>query len=342
MFELTLADVLTITYLALTLPLTFYKTHHVLWLGLILRLVLIPVLLLVKHIVWRLCGRKQWFYIWNYEFNVYTCICNADAWIPPLLWTYFYTEIGKLITNIYGDPSHTSYYDDVVLECEETVFHSQPAHDLRQHFPSGHTARRLLGEYLHFCYFSFYFVIAGTLIAMWIWRRGCGRPQRGCFQRNGGRCHRCRRQHLFRTTVAALCGVFYVCFVTYLLWPVKGPYYLLERAEAKEVGYFFSKIVHHLLNSESSQGTATPSSHCAIAVACWTLAWMFFTRWALVLTLVVPGLVFATVWCGFHYATDAIVGSVLGGAVAFMIALACSFYYDGEHLVSKRAAARKM
>lgn len=308
----------TLLYLIATLPLTVWGDGIII--GALLRFIAISAILILRWWLLNaplrsycmlLCRRRGWLHIsfgsesscvgmrgdaWIHTIYMTKTVCFLLDWYAPLLWAYSYAEIGSLIRNIYGPPDSTHYYDDWVLWWEYRLFREQPAHDMRKYSLSD----RIFGEYLHFCYFSFYFIIFGTLLAIYFYKK---------------------KRRIWDASLSAISLVFYVCFSIYLIWPVKGPYYSLQQPDADEVGYVFSHLVRHLLNSESSQGTATPSSHCAIATAFWVVAWLFLPLLGLFFFLLVPGLVLATVWCGFHYGMDALGGVVLG-LILTLIAIA--------------------
>jgi membrane-associated phospholipid phosphatase len=68
-----------------------------------------------------------------------------------------------------------------------------------------------------------------------------------------------------------------------------------------------------LLDRGSSRGTAFPSSHVAASVVSSLCALRHQRRVGIAVTLVTVALTFATVYGGFHYAVDALVGVILGG-----------------------------
>ena len=220
---------------------------------------------------------------------------------------------------------------------------------------------QVFGEYLHFCYFSFYAILALTWPLAWTL---------------------CAREH-FDAVSASVAGAYLLCLGSYLVLPVKGPFWTYERPDPADVGYLFSHITHAIDKSGSSHGiwiragtaqsflschcvvgedgivscvsaewrllalvayqlrqapaqclsywmffltqyppgfchtlagTATPSSHCALTVASWGCALIYMLPLGLIYIAVAPALIFSTVWCGFHYGTDALLGCLVGVA----------------------------
>lgn len=280
------ADRWTLAYLIGTFPFTLVPNVYgsIFWMGFLLRLVVIPVIYKLRQYgAQHKCATEIYL-----GANIlpkpiivpigllYWCL---DGYVL-LMFIYLYTEAGSLIVHLHGDVR----YDDELKRYEQNVFFGQPARDLREWLPS-----RLLGEYLHFCYFTFYAIIGGVIFFIYYFRP---------------------REH-FDRAASALTLAFYTCFSIYLFYPVEGPYWTLPRPEPEQVGLFFGQVVQWVLKG-SAKGTAMPSSHCCISVVCWITAWVYHVRLAILYSFLVPGLIFATVWCGFHYGLDSTVGTLWG------------------------------
>ena len=101
-----------------------------------------------------------------------------------------------------------------------------------------------------------------------------------------------------------------VCFITYAVFPVDGPRYLVGPAAAPDGPV--RSFVLALLDRGSSRGTAFPSSHVAASLVSALCALRYQRKVGLVVTPFAVALVLATVYGGFHYAVDALVGVILG------------------------------
>jgi len=195
--------------------------------------------------------------------------------IGPLM----YIELRWIIPG-FGLP----HRDAVVIGWEHMLFPSNPSATLA---PRLHVAA--LSELLHLAYASYYLLIYLPPIALFL--RG--------------------RRDAFVSTMLALTVVYGVCFVTYALFPVDGPRYLVGAAAAPEGP--IRSFVLTLLDRGSSRGTAFPSSHVAASLVSSLCALRHQRRVGIAVTLVTVALTFATVYGGFHYAVDALVGVILGG-----------------------------
>ena len=198
----------------------------------------------------------------------------------PLL----YQDVGILNRAIWP-----GFFDSIVLNWEFKIFHCFPSLLLREWFPN-----RVLSEYLHMSYFSYYSLV--PILGLWLYLRG--------------------REELARVMATTMLLTFSVCYMTFIFFPVAGPYYVF--VQDKVGSGVFSPIIHRLLASGASKGTAFPSSHVAAAVTVFFLTLRFERRLAFLVGPICVGIFFGTVYGGFHYAVDALAGLVVGATCALI------------------------
>jgi len=203
----------------------------------------------------------------------------ALDWLTLTIGPLMYIELRWIIAGL-GAP----HRDAVILGWERAFFPSDPSATLapRLHVP-------WLSEVLHLAYASYYLLVYLPPIALYL---------------SG-------RRDAFVSTTLALIVVYGVCFITYALFPVDGPRYLVGAAAAPEGP--IRSFVLTLLDRGSSRGTAFPSSHVAASVVSSLCALRHQRGVGIVVSLVTVALTVATVYGGFHYAVDALVGVILGG-----------------------------
>jgi membrane-associated phospholipid phosphatase len=170
------------------------------------------------------------------------------------------------------------YHDDVVLALERVVFPVPPRDLLHQLFPW-----RPVAEYFQFGYLAYYALLPMLGVALYL----------------AGR----RRE--YREMLTPVLITFYVCFLCFVFFPVAGPWYARPHTGG---------VTDTLLAHGSSKGAAFPSSHVAVAMVIWLLAWRYDRRVFWVMAAIVPALIVGTVYGGYHYGVDALAG--LGLAVA--------------------------
>jgi membrane-associated phospholipid phosphatase len=173
--------------------------------------------------------------------------------------------------------------DAAVLAWEGRLFPSNPSATLapRLHWLA-------FSELLHLAYASYYLLMYLPPLVMYA---------------RGARAQ-------FAATMLALTLVYGCCFVTYALFPVDGPRYLVGAAAAPDGP--IRSFVLALLDRGSSRGTAFPSSHVAASLVAALCAYRFDRRLGSVVAVLASLLTLATVYGGFHYAVDALVGVMLG------------------------------
>ena len=212
-------------------------------------------------------------------------------WYPIATILIFYLEIPPLAQMVMQ-----RYLDDKIIGFEERLFRGQPSMYLSERFSS-----RWISELLHLCYFSYYPIVVGLVGVLY-------------FQ---------GRHEAFHEVVFAEILTFNSCLIWYIFMPVMGPYYKFEKISGPLADGLFFRLVHMILSSAASKGTAFPSSHCAIGV----IVVLYAAHYQpLVFTILCPfgvGLIVATVYARIHYAVDAILGTVL----AIVVFVAAPYLY---------------
>jgi membrane-associated phospholipid phosphatase len=203
----------------------------------------------------------------------------AMDWLVLTIGPVMYVELRWIIAGV-GLPHRDAW----AIAWERALFPTNPSATLAPRFSS-----LALSEALHLAYAAYYLLVYLPPIALYL--RG--------------------RRDAFMATVLALTIVYGICFVTYAAFPVDGPRYLVGPAAAPDGPV--RAFVLALLDQGSSRGTAFPSSHVAASVVSSLCALQYQRRVGVFIAVVTAALTVATVYGGFHYAVDALVGVILGG-----------------------------
>ncbi len=221
----------------------------------------------------------------------------ADGWLLLLLLPALYAEIPWLI-----GPWSGGYHDPAIAALDVGLFGTEPSYAWAGAWPFP-----WLSETLHAAYVSFYAVIyvPPLLLYRTAWRRsevGADAPGAGGVSTPA--------LDAFRTTTGALALSILACYAVFVVWPVQGPRYLgvPPGVPAGPV----RALVLGILERGSSRGAAFPSSHVAVAVTQTLMALRFQPRVGRALVVITPLLAAGAVYGGFHYATDVLVGAVVG------------------------------
>jgi len=212
---------------------------------------------------------------------------------PVLLYTAFFVETGSLNRMFFRD-----YLDPVVAQWEQQLFGCQPSVLFMETFPG-----LLVSELFYLCYFSYYVMIGGVGIALFV-----------------------RSRSQFFHYVSVVSFVFYVCYLVYIVLPVIGSRvffhqvdgYVLPAATQQlavtdtypasvQAGVFF-QLMKWVYRVFEAPGAALPSSHVAVALC--TVYFSFrYLRPIRYLHLAIAALLcLATVYCRYHYVSDVLAG----------------------------------
>lgn len=207
-------------------------------------------------------------------------------WLPLPFLAFVYLEL-DVLNKLFAP----GFHDASIIALEQSVFHSQPSIVLRELIPF-----RPLSEYLHLGYFSYYFLFPILGVSLFL-----------------------RRDYAaYRYAATVVLGVFWICYTIFIFYPVGGPWNHFDRPAVAQVGYIVPPIVHRVLVNLESVGTAFPSSHVAVATAVWLLSARLDRRVFRLHAFLVPALIIGTVYGGFHYAVDSLVGIAIGLAVVLL------------------------
>ena len=174
------------------------------------------------------------------------------------------------------------YHDDLVLKLEHVVFPVSPHDALHRLLPW-----RPLAGYFEFGYLAYYALL--PMLGLALYRAG--------------------RLREYREMLATVLITFYVCYLAFVFFPVAGPWYARAHSDG---------LTDVLLTHGSSKGAAFPSSHVAVAMVIWLLAWRYHRRVFWLMAPIVPALIIGTVYGGYHYGVDALAGLALAGVTYLM------------------------
>jgi membrane-associated phospholipid phosphatase len=209
-------------------------------------------------------------------------------WYPLILLPFLYWELPLLNQSIWGG----HYFDAMVQRWEAAVFGTQVALTFPRRFTS-----LLISEPLHFAYLSYYLILY-VFPAVVYARRG---------------------RDAFLDTLFGMMLGFAIYYTVFILFPVKGPYFLFPPpGEPQSAGPMY-QTVQFILGSGASAGTAFPSSHTALAAIQTTNARRHLPAAVPLLALGTLGIAFGAVYSGIHYAVDTAAGLATGLVVGLLV-----------------------
>lgn len=204
---------------------------------------------------------------------------------PVIMMLFFYQACAKMVHFLFPD-----FFDHQVMALESILWGGDLSLWL-----DGRTGV-VVTEILSAGYFSYYFLIPGLAIVLFV----------------HGRTDDIKR---FMT---ATCLTFFVSYLTFIAYPVEGPrFYFAGQYTTDLVGPIFRPLVTMVIDQGAIHGGAMPSSHVAEALVVLIFALRAYGRKASFLVPVVIALALGTVQGRFHYITDVVVGAAIGALAAW-------------------------
>lgn len=156
-----------------------------------------------------------------------------------------------------------------------------------------------LSELFAFGYLCFYPMYPIVGLTYWFWRN---RPGYGM---------------AFRRMTDALAVGYLVCYSVYLFWPTQSPNHTNGIAVTSFTGPFHA-LIRFVQGSAGVHGNAFPSSHIMLSFVVLVFVWRYFPRsgpWLLAINIL---MCLGAVYDGYHWASDAVAGAVVGSAVGLV------------------------
>lgn len=198
--------------------------------------------------------------------------------VLPIAWIFLEVSV---LNRIF----HSGFFDHKIRAIESRLFGGFPSTYLKERLPS-----ILLSEYLHFSYFSYYWLF--PVFGIYLYAK--------------------RKFVEFRAAVAATATTMFGCYLFFIAFPVTGPYYFDKPPPPETMGWIFTALARAAVDSGSAVGTAFPSSHMAVSTSILLSSFRFARPLFYVYLPLVLGIGFGAVYAGFHYAIDMTVGAVYG------------------------------
>ncbi|MFB6343171.1 phosphatase PAP2 family protein [Saccharicrinis sp. FJH62] len=204
---------------------------------------------------------------------------------PLILSGYFYSE------TVHYNKFFFSNIDPLLIRADEALFGMQPSLVFSEHFP-GH----LFSELMYFGYFSFYILLAGFAIYVFV-----------------------KKRDSFKRLMFELTFSMYVFYLLFSIIPSEGPQFYFSYPEnVVPGGYLFASAVHFIQKMAEQPTGAFPSSHVGISVIILILSRKYIPHFFHVIWPVVIILIFSTVYIKAHYAVDVIGGLILAPLILIL------------------------
>jgi membrane-associated phospholipid phosphatase len=202
-------------------------------------------------------------------------------WYAMVLLPAIYTELAVLNHAVWNG----RYFDAAIQHVEIAVFGGQPSRAL-----AAALTYPALSEVLHAAYVSYFLIVFVPSLALYLMGR----------------------VHAFRVVTFGVVFTLLLNYVVFIFFPVQGPRYLFPAPDGALRGGLFNRLSHWILEHGSARGAAFPSSHMSVAAVQAVLAYRYMRPVFPLLLLAAAVAGVGAVYAGFHYATDIVVGALVG------------------------------
>jgi len=208
------------------------------------------------------------------------------------IYILYFTESIWLSQLMFNGASFDAFFANL----DFNIFGFQPAIQFPRYFQQ----YRIVNEMFFFSYFFYYGLVSTGVWILFI---------------------RKHYQEAVRT-LFIISVSFFIMYVWFIFFPVKGPKYFFAELNAiwysNFRGFFFTKIMKGLFNNTNLGGAAFPSSHVALALIAFILNWKY-NRYLVPVYLPLTILLFvSTVYLYAHYFID-IPAGILAGIVLYLL-----------------------
>ncbi|HNX01529.1 MAG TPA: phosphatase PAP2 family protein [Candidatus Cloacimonadota bacterium] len=199
-----------------------------------------------------------------------------DAY-PIFLFGYFFESTSHVNHVIFQN-----FLDPWFQNIDQVIFNYQPSLVWGMIYKGA-----VVQEIMHFSYFSYYLMIAGIPIYLYL-----------------------KNRKAFHETIFAITFVFYFCYFIYSWLPVVGGRYFPEAKQISTVYQdgIFTRIMAYIYTESPHMGGAFPSSHVAISVVITWAALRYMKKIGYILVPITFLLCLSTVHCHYHYFIDILAG----------------------------------
>jgi len=224
-------------------------------------------------------------------------------WYPLILFTFNYKEINAFTHLLYP-----GWRDAAIASFEKGLLGFHPSVWLEKFVSPPIT------ELMKFDYFTYYLMVQVGAAVIYL----------------------TQNRAAFTRYVATLCVAFYISYLGFIIYPVRGPRYQLYDKYSKDYvvnvkefygdmveadvaprntralkGYVFTSLQDYIMRYGSLHGGCMPSSHVAVAIICMAMMFIYRRKLFYVYFPLVGLLCIAVVYNRYHYVSDVFAGIVV-------------------------------
>jgi len=207
---------------------------------------------------------------------------------PVLFSGYFYSE------TVFYNKLFFENFDPLLIHLDQAIFGFQPSVLFSEYF-----SHPIFAEIMFIGYFSFYLLIIGFIIALYV-----------------------KKDARFTENIFKFTASFFIFYLFFGIFPSEGPQFYFESPDKElPVAYLFDTIMHFIQVHAEQPTAAFPSSHVGLSIIILMLSKKSIPMFYRISLPFVVLLILSTVYIKAHYAVDVIGGIIIAPIIVYLATL---------------------
>jgi membrane-associated phospholipid phosphatase len=207
---------------------------------------------------------------------------------PVLFSGYFYSE------TVFYNKVFFENFDPLLIHLDQAIFGFQPSVLFSEYF-----SHPIFAEIMYIGYFSFYLLIIGFIIALYV-----------------------KKDALFTENIFKFTASFFIFYLFFGIFPSEGPQFYFDSPDKElPVAYLFDTIMHFIQAHGEQPTAAFPSSHVGLSIIILMLSKKSIPMFYRISLPFVVLLILSTVYIKAHYAVDVIGGIIIAPIIVYLATL---------------------
>jgi membrane-associated phospholipid phosphatase len=185
-------------------------------------------------------------------------------------------------------------FDPLLIRLDQAIFGFQPSVLFSEYF-----SHPIFSEIMYAGYFSFYLLIIGFIIALYV-----------------------KKDAHFTENIFKFTAAFFLFYLFFGIFPSEGPQFYFDSPNKDlPVAYLFDSIMHFIQANAEQPTAAFPSSHVGLSIIILILSKKSIPKFYKISLPFVILLILSTVYIKAHYVVDVIGGIIIAPIIVYLATL---------------------
>jgi membrane-associated phospholipid phosphatase len=218
---------------------------------------------------------------------------------PVIFSGYFYSE------TVFYNKVFFNNFDPLLIQLDQAIFGFQPSILF-----SEYCSHPIFAELMYIGYFSFYLIIIGFIIALYV-----------------------KKDAHFNENIFKFTAAFFLFYLFFGIFPSEGPQFYFDSPNKDlPVAYLFDSIMHFIQAHAEQPTAAFPSSHVGLSIIILMLSKKSIPKFYKISLPFVVLLILSTVYIKAHYVVDVIGGIIIAPIIVYLTTLLFNFKTKKEKI----------